>query len=630
MTIKNLKILGISLLLCFAIMVLLLPAAYAGVIYVNPAGSPNDGATWATGYASIADAITAASPTDEIWVLSGVYLEALDVSKNITLLGGFVGTETSSDERDWQTNETIIDANGGLHAVNCTASAPIIDGFTLTGGDTGGGTLGGGVYCSGTSPTVRNCRIKDNDSSNWGAGIGVDTSGSPRFENCLILSNNHYASGSTGGGGAAIINASITFINCTFSQNYSAAYGGAVYKVGTGTATLYNCILWDDSADTSGDEIFDGSTSVNVYYSDIGDGFDVGSNGNINIDPLLVGDDSYYHIEWASPCRDSGTDTVAGGLPSEDIDGDPREVGMVDMGADEYFDQPTAGDYYVNIASGSDSGDGSAALPWKTLHHALFMINLGEAGEYVLNVAAGTYSIGNGEDDSDLLITQDQMTITGAGAGSTILDGASAATWVNGFTVQADDTAVSGMSIHRFGSSGIQVDSADGSDISGLTIYNNGSVGAGAGSGIRISNSAANTLISGNDIYWTGDTSYTQEVGIEIENSSSATHYIYGNKIHGHNDSWDYRGIYVWGQNAEIKRNEIYDNYLGIYLFDGTIGTSHLIENNLIYETSDIQQYGIYVSAVSSNVAATIRHNTIVGGDMSGIFSTGSGAQSPD
>ena len=95
-----------------------------------------------------------------------------------------------------------------------------------------------------------------------------------------------------------------------------------------------NCIFWGNNA--GGIE-----GPATVTYSDVQGGYS--GDGNINADPLFVDPaNNNYHLMPDSPCSDVGTNNPSGGLPSNDIDGQPRIMCCdVDMGADEYYCQPT-------------------------------------------------------------------------------------------------------------------------------------------------------------------------------------------------------------------------------------------------------------------------------------------------
>ncbi len=53
------------------------------------------------------------------------------MAAGVSLYGGFIGTETAVGQRDWITNATIIDGNGAIHTVT-GATGAVLDGFTIT------------------------------------------------------------------------------------------------------------------------------------------------------------------------------------------------------------------------------------------------------------------------------------------------------------------------------------------------------------------------------------------------------------------------------------------------------------------------------------------------------------------
>jgi hypothetical protein len=107
--------------------------------------------------------------------------------------------------------------------------------------------------------------------------------------------------------------------------------------------TVSNSIIWDGISGSSGDTI--------TEYCNITGGR--AGVGNINIEPQFVNEAlGDYHLQWGSPCIDTGTNSPSGGLPGEDLDGNARPQdgdgdgqATADMGAYESlsFEQPNIG-----------------------------------------------------------------------------------------------------------------------------------------------------------------------------------------------------------------------------------------------------------------------------------------------
>ncbi len=134
------------------------------------------GDTWATACA-LQTALTNARTSDELWVAAGTYKPTTGTDRNATfqlksgvnVYGGFAGTETARDERDWVTHPIILtgDLNGNdnsnvdyteptradnsYHVVLGVTGATL-DGFTVTAGHANGSTSPGnegGAYITG-------------------------------------------------------------------------------------------------------------------------------------------------------------------------------------------------------------------------------------------------------------------------------------------------------------------------------------------------------------------------------------------------------------------------------------------------------------------------------------------------
>lgn len=233
------------------------------VYHVSPEGSGNfSGDSWQNAYpgavdndandkADLQDLIDNVPDGTEIWLKAGTYKPTtgtdrtiyFSLKKNVTIYGGFAGTETSIEERDWQANKTIfsgdIDNNDNLNADGICESytdisgnnsyslmmnthvdrTAIIDGVYFTGGLANGEgdfsyltMVGSAVRNFGASftnsfdhdhyasPTMRNCAFIGNKSTagasvfNRGAYVDSEETGyigitEPLFENCIIKNN---------------------------------------------------------------------------------------------------------------------------------------------------------------------------------------------------------------------------------------------------------------------------------------------------------------------------------------------------------------------------------------------------------------------------------------------------------
>lgn len=138
-------------------------------------------------YATIQDAIYAASAGDQVVVGPGTYHERLLVARSIHLLGqsGHQGT--------------VIDAEGQGTAVrfeSTLADGAILEGFTVQNGASIG-IDAGGVCTIDCSPIVRGNLIR----FNWGSGLSARGEGTPLFEGNLVVENGqgilHWQSGAT-------------------------------------------------------------------------------------------------------------------------------------------------------------------------------------------------------------------------------------------------------------------------------------------------------------------------------------------------------------------------------------------------------------------------------------------------
>lgn len=202
-----------------------------GIFYVDTDADPNgDGGSWSNAFDNLQDALEAVTWSgEEIWVAEGTYkptggsdrLATFQLVNGTKLYGGFDGTETALNQRDWLNNETILSGDIGTpndvddNCYNVVTgvwhSSTVIDGFTITNGNAY--NCGGGMRIHG-SITVSNCVFSENKADAGGGGLAC-MSGSPTITNC-VFSNN---SAGGVGGGLYSSDASVTVNNCCFSEN---------------------------------------------------------------------------------------------------------------------------------------------------------------------------------------------------------------------------------------------------------------------------------------------------------------------------------------------------------------------------------------------------------------------------
>jgi hypothetical protein len=218
------------------------------VLYVQAdAAGVGDGTSWADAYTDLQVALAVAEPGNDIWVAAGTYAPrgpndrtvrtaTFQLRSGIGVYGGFVGTETSRDERDPATNLTVLsgDLNGNdlevlappdlmsepsrsdnsYHVVTGSGAdeTAVLDGFVITGGNANGSgnTHGGGMINVETvtvpaNPTLVNCTFHGNSADRNGGGI-YNELGDPTITDC-VFSENHGNGAPLGQGGGGVYNA---------------------------------------------------------------------------------------------------------------------------------------------------------------------------------------------------------------------------------------------------------------------------------------------------------------------------------------------------------------------------------------------------------------------------------------
>jgi len=260
------------------------------IIYVDIKAPPNgNGRTWRTAYTDLQVAMEYAGKDDEIWVAAGIYKPTKKVGGNedrhksfylkngIGIYGGFIGTETDREQRDWNSNETILsgDLNGddkdfdnmvenSYHVLigDDTDSTTVLDGFTITAGnasfDTWPDDGGGGMSNHNGSPTIANCLFIGNNAFADGGGLRNWGDSKPVISNCTFR-NNKVAQ--EGGGVMNGPGSSTIITNCRFIENSAGEDGGGMYN-NESNPLVTNCVFYKNSADLTGGGMYNVNSSI--------------------------------------------------------------------------------------------------------------------------------------------------------------------------------------------------------------------------------------------------------------------------------------------------------------------------------------------------------------------------------
>lgn len=309
-------------------------ASPTNIIYVDADQTTQvrTGKSWNNAYTDLTTALVLANLCPnytQIWVAAGTYVPnqgsipsatTFSMANNIDLLGGFVGNETSADQRDPVANVTILDGtlgnSGNLNAdrsqyvLSVDAGAgntPLISGFTVQNAyrdndqaagivvnndavidrvifqNNTSGAAGGGVLFDGGTKTVTECTFTGNSGVNGGGmsmlnGANVTMTGSE-------FSNN---SASSIGGGILVDGGTLTIGDCTFNGNTSPRGAGMYVQVATVTIDSSTFDGNTASGNGGGIENIGGtltvtSTSFNANSAVSGGGINLGAGATLTL-----------------------------------------------------------------------------------------------------------------------------------------------------------------------------------------------------------------------------------------------------------------------------------------------------------------------------------------------------------
>ncbi|MBQ4547928.1 MAG: right-handed parallel beta-helix repeat-containing protein [Bacteroidales bacterium] len=255
------------------------PSVNLSTIYVDAdAEGLRDGSSWENALDNLGAALLMAemikqdhASYPEIWVAAGTYYgdgtstNAFIMAEGVNVYGGFAGTETSLEQRDAETNITILDGQGTQRVLYqdkdyTEATATVWDGFTI---HNGGGILNGmGAYIYDYG-TLRNCVIRNNGIETLSTtaeikGGGVCVEGGT-MDNCKVYGNvlKNDTSGYLRGAGVYMSDGRIVDCEIYGNENYNSyspssySHGGGLYiskEYNYKTLVVENTYVHDNSS----------------------------------------------------------------------------------------------------------------------------------------------------------------------------------------------------------------------------------------------------------------------------------------------------------------------------------------------------------------------------------------------
>jgi hypothetical protein len=232
---------------------------------------------------TIQGAIDRAQGDDVILVSPGRYNEAINFNgKAVTVKSTKGASVTTLD--GWSLSDSVVKCTSG------EGPSTILDGFTITGG-TGNRelyseneTVGGGLLCLHSSPTILNCIFVSNESSYQGGAIFNGDRSNTVIQNCKIKSNISERGGGVynsrgrpvirnseisnnkanyGGGGIFNFGSNVRILSCSFNHNRAEYNGGGVYDYDSG-GRVVDSVFTDNIALFNGNAMYRGYRSATV------------------------------------------------------------------------------------------------------------------------------------------------------------------------------------------------------------------------------------------------------------------------------------------------------------------------------------------------------------------------------
>lgn len=257
------------------------------VLFVDDDATPGgSGATWATAFTHLQDALAAAAGSagavTEIRVAGGVYTPdtsaanpagtgartaTFNLVKNVTVKGGYAGSlAPNGDDRDTSAFESVLSGEIGV-AGAADNSYHVLRAFSV----------GGPVVLDGLTVADGNANLLSSSDNKRGGGLYLIL-GEGTVTDC-VFTNNYGVDG-----GAIHANLGTLSVNGTSFVGNSAKFGGGIYQTSTGITVTGSTFTGNSASSTGGAIRRTGGSGITVNISDtVFDGNSAQQGGAIDL-----------------------------------------------------------------------------------------------------------------------------------------------------------------------------------------------------------------------------------------------------------------------------------------------------------------------------------------------------------
>lgn len=349
---------------------IVLDAAAAVVIYVNAKAAPGgDGSSWAHAFNNLQDALNLAASkaatgaaSETIWVANGTYKPSFDtipgnpntatfiLPNNLSLYGGFAGTETSLSQRNSARNPTLLTgdllgndiqnptnsgylaskADNAIHVVTAIGVNATIDGLTIIDGNATGtfvasqgifNGIGGGIVDINSNLTIRNSVFAYNIANQLGGAVAQEnlfSAGNLTILNTQFLNNSSGLIGGAINTGTLAAASSMSINSSTFTNNHSGL-GGAFSDDSTPFQVTNSLFLQNTASFSGGALDFAGYlndllTANHSVAGSITNSLFISNSANADPTALVALNDWLVNTNGTPPIVGSGTSGGGGAI----------------------------------------------------------------------------------------------------------------------------------------------------------------------------------------------------------------------------------------------------------------------------------------------------------------------------